>query len=465
MVHNDSSSPYAVDWDNDGDMDIISGGCSGNLMYFENIAGKGNPPQFKAGEYVKDETNQPIFINTVDIGGDIQGLEEQYWGYLTCVPADVDHDGDLDLIIADCLGRVRWIENIGSREKPILSKSIHRFYVNGHPLITPWRNRPGVADWDKDKRLKLVLLNEASELVFYKQDAKDPSVFTNSGKLKDTEGNSIIVKRPPPSMLGANGRCQIEVGDWNGDGNLDLIIGGPRMYTGGGNLSICINKGTNANPVFQYKLLPTRNARFVEWTGSDGHDAWHCTYPCLVDWNNDGKPGIMTGTESGRFVYYAHEYFEGEKFPVFTAQNFEKRDGKKKEALILDFNHLTPATQGLNTQNIQLQLLPEEVNPTLFKKDGAVKIASPKSGVVVKGKVPFIATTEGNPVIVEFYINNEKVATERIPPYVAFGDDSYWDTTKLPDGECELKAVVTFFDGHKAETSQKNIINNKGSGK
>ncbi|MFA4869631.1 MAG: FG-GAP-like repeat-containing protein [Pedobacter sp.] len=466
LVHNDSPAPYAVDWDNDGDLDIISGGCSGNLMYYENVAGKGLPPNFKAGVYLAYDNNERIFINAVKAGGTVQGMEEQYWGYLTVVPADVDHDGDLDLIIADCLGKVSWIENIGNKKNPKLSAKIHEFLVDGKPLKTPWRNRPGVADWNKDNRLELILLNDDSELVFYSQNAKNPSILHKSGQLKDKNGKNILIKRPPAKIPGGNGRLQIDVADWDGDGNLDLIMGEPRMYLGGGNLTMCLNKGTNLNPIFEYSILNARSGRFVEWTGSDGHDAWHCTYPCVVDWDNDGKMDIITGTESGRFAFYANDYFKGDKFPVFEAMAFEAKEINGSVNRILDFSSLSPFTAALNTHNVQLQLLPEQANLSLINDKGTLTITSPKSGETVSGKVKFIADVSYlNIVSVDFYINNEKVATESQPPYIAFGDDNFWDTTQHGDGEYRLKAVLTLFNGKKIEVVQTNRIKNNNNRK
>ena len=46
----------------------------------------------------------------------------------------------------------------------------------------------------------------------------------------------------------------MDVADWNGDGRLDLIMGEPRNYLGGGNMTIAINVGTNEDPVFEYDL-------------------------------------------------------------------------------------------------------------------------------------------------------------------------------------------------------------------
>ncbi|MFN0293658.1 FG-GAP-like repeat-containing protein [Pedobacter helvus] len=364
MVHDDSSSPYMVDWDNDGDLDIISGGADGNLMYFENTGTRANP-QFKGGTFLTDQNGERFYVNASEAGGTIQGLEEQYWGYLTCVPADVDHDGDIDLIISDSMGRLRWIENIGTRQSPIMSSAIHNFTVNGSPFITPWRNRPGVADWNNDGLLDLIVVNNVitanrSKLVFYSQSASNPSVLIKGADLKDQSGNPVLVVNYPHK--GGAGRTQIEVGDWDGDGKLDLIIGQPLTYitatnnsANGGNLLLFKNKGTNLAPAFETGVLPIRgNARF------EIHDTWHCTYPNIVDWNNDGLPDLLTGTETGRFALFFNDYFVGSSYPVFTAETFQYKNEEDQVQEILNFSNLNAYTTGLNTQNVQLQLVKDE---------------------------------------------------------------------------------------------------------
>ncbi len=105
-------------------------------MLFENT-GTPTQPNYKGGVFLQDDSGEPFFFNAVENGGTVQGMEEQYWGYLSCVPRDVDGDGDLDIIISDCLGKVRWIENTGTRQKPVLSKNVRNFYYGSQPLVTP----------------------------------------------------------------------------------------------------------------------------------------------------------------------------------------------------------------------------------------------------------------------------------------------------------------------------------------
>ena len=125
-------------------------------------------------------------------------MEEQYWGYLSCVPRDVDGDGDLDIIISDCLGKVRWIENTGTRQKPVLSKNVRNFYYGNQPLVTPWRNRPGVADWNGDGRLDFIVLDDRSDLVMYSQSAHNPEVLENKRKLRKSRRLGFPYRTPDP---------------------------------------------------------------------------------------------------------------------------------------------------------------------------------------------------------------------------------------------------------------------------
>lgn len=459
LVHNDSPTPYAVDWDDDGDLDLISGGCGGNIMLFENT-GTPTQPNYKGGVFLQDDSGEPFFFNAVENGGTVQGMEEQYWGYLSCVPRDVDGDGDLDIIISDCLGKVRWIENTGTRQKPVLSKNVRNFYYGNQPLVTPWRNRPGVADWNGDGRLDFIVLDDRSDLVMYSQSAHNPEVLENKRKLRKADGSVFHIGRL--THPGGQGRFNMDVADWNGDGRLDLIMGEPRNYLGGGNMTIAINVGTNEDPVFEYDYMMARGGYFVEWTGSDGHDAWHCCMPCVFDFDGDGRPDLLVGTESGRISLYSHDYFDGEKFPIFKAANFDRKQGNKVFR-ILDFENLTEKTKGLNTRNVQLQKLPEQSEEYLTGEGIKVEIVSPTVGIVLSGKVPYVATVTGNKSVtgVDFYINGEKICTEKSAPYVAYGDDNLWDTAEVPDGHCILKVIVHTADGESYETESGFEVKNK----
>ena len=130
---------------------------------------------------------------------------------------------------------------------------------------------------------------------------------------------------------------------------------------------------------------------------------------------------------------------------------------------ILDFENLTEKTKGLNTRNVQLQKLPEQSEEYLTGEGIKVEIVSPTVGIVLSGKVPYVATVTGNKSVtgVDFYINGEKICTEKSAPYVAYGDDNLWDTAEVPDGHCILKVIVHTADGESYETESGFEVKNK----
>jgi hypothetical protein len=86
---------------------------------------------------------------------------------------------------------------------------------------------------------------------------------------------------------GARGRRKIELVDWDGDGDLDLITDsaeGPIWYE---------NIGTQETPVMKLRglLLKTK----FEGPNPTAN---------VVDWNGDGKLDVIVGAEDGFFYYF-----------------------------------------------------------------------------------------------------------------------------------------------------------------
>lgn len=87
------SDPFVVDWDGDGDMDLLSGSAQGGVFFSENTAGPGVMPDLKAFETIIEPAGYP------EAGG----------GLVPTAPAgstriwvdDVDGDGKLDLLVGD----------------------------------------------------------------------------------------------------------------------------------------------------------------------------------------------------------------------------------------------------------------------------------------------------------------------------------------------------------------------------
>ena len=86
---------------------------------------------------------------------------------------------------------------------------------------------------------------------------------------------------------GASGRRKICLADWDGDGDLDILVNSI-------NVSLLENKGVREGMVILEDRGPLAGLRL----------AGHTTSPTVVDWNGNGIPDLLIGAEDG-FIYYA----------------------------------------------------------------------------------------------------------------------------------------------------------------
>ena len=81
-------TPVSVDWDGDGDEDLICGNTAGYVGFIENLDG-GNPPKW--AEPVRLNAGGETLRIQAGENGSIQGPCEAKWGYTTLSVADWDH--------------------------------------------------------------------------------------------------------------------------------------------------------------------------------------------------------------------------------------------------------------------------------------------------------------------------------------------------------------------------------------
>lgn len=294
-------SPYGVDWDDDGDEDLICGNSAGYIGFIENMDG-GKLPKWNKPELLEAE-GEVIRIMAGE-NGSIQGPCERKWGYTTLSVADWDGDGLKDIIVNSIWGKVEWYKNIGQKGSPALTKmgsvkidwkgmtatkpSWNWWNPKEDELVTQWRTTPYAIDWNKDGLMDLIMLDHEGYLAFFERYRKNGKLLLLPGKriFKDADldnGNGLL--RLNSKNAGGSGRRKFCFADWDRDGDLDLLLDSK-------NVALYENNGENK---FKLKgdLLDIRLA---------GHD----TSPTTVDFNKDGKPDLLIGAEDGHFYYFSN---------------------------------------------------------------------------------------------------------------------------------------------------------------
>ncbi|GGF39676.1 FG-GAP repeat domain-containing protein [Echinicola rosea] len=301
------ATPVGVDWDNDGDEDIIAGNSAGYIAFIENLNGKASPKW--AEPKLLEVDGQTLRIQAGGAGS-IQGPAEAKWGYTTLSVADWDGDGNKDIIFNSIWGKIQWIRNNGkSLEKPrpirldsdkeIPSPDWNWWKPSNNELVTQWRTTPFAIDWNNDGTMDLVMLDHEGFLSFYKGSnikgevgvkpgrrlfyGKDASVYSNKDKAINQEGGPLRLNN---AEAGGSGRRKISFFDWDNDGDLDLLV--------------------NSTNVSLFENIRQDSEKVVlkhHGTISEKVLAGHTTSPTFVDWNNNGVWDVLVGAEDGHFYH------------------------------------------------------------------------------------------------------------------------------------------------------------------
>ena len=308
------ATPFGVDWDGDGDIDLLSGNTAGYIAFFENLSGPGvEKPKWAAPKYLS--AGGKVIRPMAGPNGSIQGPAEAKWGYTTLSVADWDGDGLPDLLVNSILGNVEWYKNIGTRRSPKLAaaQSVEVEWNGPQPalawgwrkpkgkaLLTQWRTTPVGVDWNKDGLMDLVMLDQEGYLAFFERVKKDGKLVLLAPK-RVFRGDMLTAADPKPKYAlmpagdaiwmnkkpaGGSGRRKICITDWDGDGHLDLLVNAAN--------AAFLRQTTHRDGQWFFKDLGLLVEQNIE-----GHDV----SPTVVDWNGDGIPDFLGGAEDGRFYY------------------------------------------------------------------------------------------------------------------------------------------------------------------
>jgi len=244
--------PRAVDWNRDGKTDLVIG--AGGYVWLHTNVGTAAEPAFAPGVKVQ-AAGADIYAGT---------------GSSPITLADMTGDGVADLVLADSSSKLRVYRNTaGSNAAPVYAAYVTVKNAGGTDFVLPDR-RFDLGDWDGDGKPDLVTGTFSGDMKLYLNAGTGADPRFNTGatlvsdsyqlypRLYDLNGNglvdflrginwgSIVYWRDAgtrglvssatlnltdpggasPDLHALTDGAMVDFGDFNGDGVLDLLVGG-----------------------------------------------------------------------------------------------------------------------------------------------------------------------------------------------------------------------------------------------
>jgi hypothetical protein len=312
--------PQLVDIDADGDEDLFVQEASGSIMFFENVPG--STPQFRwrTDEYQDLATGEWYRFVDLDRDGDVDLLAEQPFSYVRYyrnegtpqeahfveaadslkdtdgVPlfsdrqnipnaTDIDCDGQIDLLIGRLTGTVTRYEETGTDDNDVprfahITDSFEDIEIVAQIGSLHGANTMALGDIDDD----------GDEDLFW-GDYFEPGILflENRGTCQTPSMNREPISFPFSEPLATSGYNAPTVGDVDGDGDKDLIVG----VLGG-----AFNPNTTTSDNLHYLeqtdggSFVDRTSRFISMLDFGGESV-----PVVVDLDGDGDDDILVGNK------------------------------------------------------------------------------------------------------------------------------------------------------------------------
>lgn len=258
------TAPSLLDFDDDGDLDLLVGASNGALYQVENRGDANTPRWYHLGALRGADGT------VLDIGADADA-----------VPFDLNRDGRLDLLVGESYGRLAYC--LHGDENWLSGWDCSSGYLTtaagGDLIDIGSRSKPALADIDLDGDLDLFIGEAGGNINLYRQRSEGGAIqWDDQGSLVTTDGAILDIGDSSDPVLA----------DLDGDRDLDLLVGG-------------------SDGVF-HRFINDAGPGGMAWRAAgtwSGLDVGSYASPALGDLDGDGDLDLLSGNGDGE--RYLHE--------------------------------------------------------------------------------------------------------------------------------------------------------------
>lgn len=289
------ATPYCTDWDGDGDPDILSGNTGGYIGFFEN---QGGTPVRWGAPVLLDAGDETLRI-MAGPNGSIQGPCEARWGYTTLSAADWDGDGRTDLLVNSIWGKVVWYRNTGAGPNGLPRLAASQPVVVDWPDETP---KPSWTWWNPEGKNLVTQWRTTPEAVDFTGDGLiDLVMLDQEGYLclfeRVSKGDALSLQPPQRMFVDEDGellRLNPRPAGKSGRRKIHLVD-----WDSDGDLDLLANS-MNAD-LYENLGADSEGRIRLQHKGPVGTRklAGHTSSPATMDLNRNGIPDLLVGAEDG----------------------------------------------------------------------------------------------------------------------------------------------------------------------